>query len=99
MVKLQLELTDIDYEFLIREYLPKVQEKLELSGSPLSGLLSGGMAETLLLRSPDSVKDKLAAELINMNAVRLEEQLEGVAQRNGIPGKVRNLRATSSQEE
>ena len=97
MVKLELELTDIDYEYLIREYLPKVREKLQQSGSPLSGLLSGGMAETLLLMSPDSVKDKLAAELINMNAARLEEQLENVAQRNGIPGKVSNLKATSKE--
>ena len=75
MVKLELELTDIDYDCLIREYLPKVREKLQQGGSPLSMLLSGGMVETLLLRSPDSVKDKLAAELINLNAPRLEEQL------------------------
>ena len=98
MVKLELELTEIDYEFLIREYLPRVRERLEQSGSPLSGLLSGGgMAETLLLRSPESVKDRLAAELININAARLEEQLESVAERNGIPGKVCNLRATAGE--
>ena len=98
MVKLELELTDIDYEFLIREYLPKVREKMEQSGSLLSGLLSGGgMAETLLLRSPDSVKDKLVAELINMNAARLEQELESLARGNGIPGKVRNLRAKTTE--
>ena len=98
MVKLELELTDIDYEFLIREYLPRVRDKLQQSGSPLSGLLSGGgMAETLLLRAPDSMKDKLAAELINMNAAMLERQLEEVAQRNGIPGKVRNMHAAAKE--
>ena len=95
MVKLELELTEIDYDRLIRDYLPKVQEKLQQSGSPLAGMLSGGMAGSVLGLMPDSMKDKLAAELLNANAERLTAELEKVAERNGLPGRVRNLRATA----
>ena len=95
MVKLELELTDIDYNAFLQEFLPKVQEKLQQSGSPLAGMLSGGFAGGMLGLMPDSMKDKLAAELINASAPRLSEELEKMAARNGIPGKVRNLRATA----
>lgn len=96
MVKLELELTDIDYAYLIRTYLPKVRDRLQESGGPLAGLLrAGGMAETLLLRAPEEMKDKLAAELLNMNAPALEQQLEQLARENGIPGRVRGLHASA----
>ena len=98
MVKLELELTDIDYDYLIREYLPQVQERLQQSGSPLGSLLSGGFAGGMLNLMPNSMKDKLAAELINANAARLTEELEGIAARNGIPGRVRNFRASAREE-
>ena len=98
MVKLQLELTDIDYDALLRDYLPKIRDKLEQSGSPLAGMLSGGMAGTMLQLAPTSMKDRLAAEMLNMNAARLEQQLTEMAERNGIKGKVRNLKATAVNE-
>ncbi len=95
MVKLEMELTDIDYDYLIREYLPKIQEKMQQSGNPLGTMLSGGFAGGMLSLMSDSMKDKLAAELINSSAPRLSEELEKMAARNGIPGKVRNLRASA----
>lgn len=95
MVKLELELTDIDYDALINEYLPKFQDKLAESGSPLSSLLGGGLATTLLAHASTSMKDKMAAELINMNAPRLERKMEEMAAKNGLPGRVRNLKATA----
>ena len=95
MVKLEMELTDIDYDYLIREYLPKIQEKMQQSGNHLGTMLSGGFAGGMLNLMSDSMKDKLAAELINASSARLSEELEKMAARNGIPGKVRNLRATA----
>lgn len=98
MIKLELELTEIDYDALIRTYLPQVRDKLP-AGDPLSGLLgSGGMGETLLLRAPASMKEKMAVELINRNAPTLERQLEDLARRSGIPGKISGLRATSKEK-
>ena len=58
-------------------------------------MLSGGFAGGMLNLMPDSMKDKLAAELINASSARLSEELEKMAARNGIPGKVRNLRAAA----
>ena len=98
MVKLQLELTDIDYDALLRDYLPKIRDKLEQSGSPLAGMLSGGMAGTMLQLAPTSMKDRLAAEMLNMNAAKLEQQLTEMAARNGINGRVQNLKATAVNE-
>ena len=95
MVKLELELTDIDYDALLRDYLPKIKDKLEQSGSPLAGMLTGGMASTMLQLAPTSMKDRLAAEMLNMNAAKLEQQLAEMAARNGINGKVQNLKATA----
>ena len=92
MVKLEIELTDIDYDLLLNTYLPKMQEKLG-ENSPLTSL--GGLAGSLLGLAPDSMKDKMAAEVINANADKLSEKLEEMAAKNGISGKVRNLKATA----
>lgn len=92
MVKLEIELSDIDYDQLLNTYLPKMQEKLG-ENSPLSSL--GGLAGSLLGMAPDSMKDKLAAEAINANADKLSEKMEEMAAKNGIPGKVKTLRATA----
>lgn len=62
MIKLEMELSDIDYEVLVKEILPKVADRLKQNGSPLAPLLSGGMAANVLLRASDSVRDRMAAE-------------------------------------
>ena len=98
MVKLELELTDIDYDALLKDYLPRIKDKLEQSGSPLAGMLTGGMAGTMLQLAPTSMKDRLAAEMLNMNAAKLEQQLTEMAARNGINGHVRNLKAIAVNE-
>ena len=41
MIKLEMELSDIDYEVLVKEILPKVADRLKQNGSPLAPLLSG----------------------------------------------------------
>ena len=61
MIKLEMELSDIDYEVLVKEILPKVADRLKQNGSPLAPLLSGGMAANVLLRASDSVRDRMAA--------------------------------------
>lgn len=98
MVKLELEITDIDYDTLIREVLPRVADKLQENGGSLAGLVNNPMATTLLQMAPTGLKDKMVAELINAGASRLESALEETAARNGIPGKIRNLRATAAGE-
>ena len=94
MVKLEIELSDIDYDQLMNTFLPKMKEKLG-ENSPLSSLLGGGLAGSLLSMTGNSTKDKLAAEVINMNADKLGQKMEEMAAKNGIPGKVRSVRATA----
>lgn len=89
MIKLELELTEIDYNAL----LPMIRARLEQSGSPLAGLVSGGMGMI-----PDSMKDRLAAEMLNANASMLTGQLEAMAAQNGIRGKVRNFHASAGKD-
>ncbi|MBR3545067.1 MAG: hypothetical protein IKN76_03265 [Oscillospiraceae bacterium] len=94
MVKLELELSDIDYDQLLNTFLPKMQEKLG-PNSALSSLLGGGLAGSLMSMAGNSTKDKLAAQVINMNSETLGRKMEEMAAKNGIPGKVRNLKATA----
>ena len=98
MIKLEMELSDIDYEVLVKEILPKVADRLKQNGSPLAPLLSGGMAANVLLRASDSVRDRMAAEILNAAAPRLTGTLEKLAADNGIPCKVQGLRATAAQK-
>ena len=79
MIKLEMELSDIDYEVLVKEILPKVADRLKQNGSPLAPLLSGGMAANVLLRASDSVRDRMAAEILNAAAPRLTGTLEKLA--------------------
>ena len=95
MIKLEMELSDIDYEVLVKEILPKVADRLKQNGSPLA---SGGMAANVLLRASDSVRDRMAAEILNAAAPRLTGTLEKLAADNGIPCKVQGLRATAAQK-
>ena len=90
MIKLEMELSDIDYEVLVKEILPKVADRLKQNGSPLAPLLSGGMAA--------NVRDRMAAEILNAAAPRLTGTLEKLAANNGIPCKVQGLRATAAQK-
>ncbi len=98
MIKLEMELSDIDYEVLVKEILPKVADRLKQNGSPLAPLLSGGMAANVLLRASDSVRDRMAAEILNAAAPRLTGTLEKLAADNGSPCKVQGLRATAAQK-
>ena len=92
MVKLEILLSDIDYDQIMNSLLPKIQEELG-ADSPLSSL--GGMAGTLFSLAGSGMKDKMAAEVINMNADRLSTKMEEMAAKNGIPGKVKSLKATA----
>ena len=56
------------------------------------------MAANVLLHASDSVRDRMAAEILNAAAPRLTGTLEKLAADNGIPCKVRGLRASAAQK-
>ena len=48
MIKLELELSEVDFDALVDLYLPQIAEKFKKDGNPLGSLMSPGMAKTLL---------------------------------------------------
>ena len=89
MVKLELELTDIDYDTLLQEYLPRIKDKLEKSGSPLAGMLSGGMGLSLAPQDPGGdAATALVFMLNNLSGIdwSIRDVLKGSDTAKGIVG-------------
>ena len=88
MIRLELTLTDVDFDTLIELYLPQLAEKLRASGNPVGMLLSNGMspamAKTVLRTLSQEKKEQLCADLINGNSARIAELFESAAAQKGI---------------
>ena len=97
MIQLTINLSDLDYDSLLSQYLPQMTEKLRESGNPVAMLLSNGMpasmAQNIVRGLPQNVKDQLAADLLNTNAKKLMGKIEQTARANGVGVSVSNLRA------
>ena len=50
MIRLTIELEDVDFDVLIEHYLPVIGEHLRSSGNPLGALLSNCLLYTSLQR-------------------------------------------------
>ncbi|MGM9618693.1 MAG: hypothetical protein ACI3W8_02475 [Oscillospiraceae bacterium] len=87
MLKLELELSDIDYEALAERLLPLLGDKLPLGGA------SSAMAKAALSALPQQRKDRMAAELINGNAGSIAGAIQRAAAQNGVNCRVSGLRA------
>lgn len=88
MIKVEIELQDIDYDNLIEQFLPLMTEKLRQSNNPFSQLLGNGMppamAKMILKKLPQATKDQLTADLINSNKEKIAEFLKETAGQNNI---------------
>lgn len=100
MLKLEIEISELDYLALIQTALPLMQEHLRNSGNPLGMLLSNGMpasmAQRLLANVPQEQIDALVADMINGNSSKMTSKLEQEASKNGVAIKIASLRATSN---
>lgn len=98
MIRLTIELEDIDFDVLIEHYLPVIGSQLRANGNPLGSLLSNGasasVAKGMLRAMSPEKKEQLAAELINGNRQRLIDSLEKLAASHGFQAQVRSLQAT-----
>ena len=94
-MKLQIELSEIDYEALLTRFLPQVAEQMRTSGNPLSAALSMPPAlwKSVLRNLPQSRKDQMAAELLNANQKTLIELLEKLVREQGISAKIEKIQA------
>lgn len=97
MIQVTINLSDLDYDSLLSQYLPQLTDKLRESGNPVAMLLSNGMsasmAQSIVRGLPQNVKDQLAVDLLNANAKKLMQKIEQTAAEKGTHVSVSNLRA------
>lgn len=102
MIKLEIEIDDIDYGALAKELAPMAGDALRSSGNPLAALLQNGaagpLARAVLDRTPKSAKDKLAAELIESNSWKLITALEQAANRKGVRLRIGRIHAEPRED-
>lgn len=97
MIKVVIEIDDIDYNALIDRYLPLMTEKLRQTNNPIAMLLSNGMpaamAKNIVKGLPREKKERLTAELFNAYSSVLAGQLEELGRQNDVRFTVRSMRA------
>ncbi|SHI16446.1 hypothetical protein SAMN02745823_02931 [Sporobacter termitidis DSM 10068] len=97
MIKIEIELKDIDYDSLIEQFLPVMTERLRQSDNPVAMLLSNGMpasmAKMILKKLPPATKDQLTADLINTNKDQVVQLLKEAAQSQNIRLEISDLSA------
>lgn len=97
MIKVEVELNDIDFDRLIDQFLPVMIEKLRQSDNPASRLISKGMpapmAKMIIKKLPLATKEQMAADLINANKDKIAEILKQSAGQHNIRMNIGNIRA------
>lgn len=92
MVRITIDVDDLDYEALAERLLPLLGGAAEDEGGAVK-LLKGGAAKTMLHALPQARKDALAAELLNRNSVKLSEKAEEWARTQGVRVRIGRLTA------
>lgn len=82
MIKLEIDLEDIDYEAL-----------LSALGQNIGA--AAGVAPSLVKLLPPQKRDALAAEIVNKNSRNLSSKLEELAAGAGIKGKITRISASA----
>ena len=99
-MKLEIDISDIDYDGLIDQFLPVMLEKLRQSDNPASKLIAGGLpapvAKIMLKKLPLATKEQLTAELLNTNKEAISQFLKDTASQNNIRLTIGDIRATPS---
>lgn len=97
MLKLEIEINEVDYPSLITALLPYLGEHLRSGGNPLGMLLSNGMstgmAKNLISKIPPAQLDALIADTINANGGRMSLKAEEIARQRQINIKVSSVHA------
>lgn len=97
MLRLELELNELDYTALAEVMLPLMAEELKRQGNPMAALLSSSpeMAKKLLSHLTQSQMDNIAAQAINHNASMMARRAEEMAAEKGVHAWVVSVRATA----
>lgn len=99
MIKLEIDMDDLNYENLVDRYLPMVAEELRGSGNPGAMLFSDGlpacMAKKIIGGLPQDKKDALAADLLNAYSKELRDTAAAYAAQNGVDITILNIHASA----
>ncbi|MGE4484453.1 MAG: hypothetical protein AB7C97_04960 [Oscillospiraceae bacterium] len=98
MIRIEMEVEELDYNTLIDQYLPVMVEKLRQTNNPVAMLLSNGMpaamAKSILKSLPQEKKDELTADLINSYNTKIAEKAEDFAKQQNINVSIRQITAS-----
>jgi glutamate-1-semialdehyde aminotransferase len=88
MIKLELELSDLDFDALIDAYLPQIADQLQKAGHPIGAMLANGMpanmAKGMLQALSQEKKEQLAVSLLNSNKNKMIAAIENGSNQKGI---------------
>ena len=101
MIKLELDLQDVDFDALAQRFLPQVAEKLGQAGGAL-GVLGRNMPESMVLgivkRMSPAAKERMAVELIQSQKGLIAERLAAAAQSQGIRLTITGIAARTEEK-
>ena len=97
MIRIEMDVDELDYNALIDQFLPVMAEKLRQTNNPVAMLLSNGMpaamAKAVLKGLPQEKKDQLTADLINSYSTTIAEKAEDFAKQQNIKVSIRQITA------
>lgn len=100
MIKLELELSELDFNALIETYWPQIVDQLKKAGHPIGAMLANGMpisvAKGMLRALSQEKKEQLAVSLLNNNQKKLVSSIETAGAKKGISLHINNLSARSN---
>ena len=98
-MKIEIEVDDIDYDYLVDQFLPIMTDKLRESRNPVALLISNGMpsslAKTVLKGLSQDKKDEIVVEMINSNSKVIKEKVAEFASQNKVKLKVKSVYASA----
>jgi Rod binding domain-containing protein len=101
MIKLEINVSEVDYDKLVEQFLPMLIDNLRQSNNPAAALLSGGiplpLAKMIVKKMPEQTKEQLVAELLNTNKAEMIRLLEETAAANGYHFRVSDINAHVTQ--
>lgn len=97
MLKLEVEINEIDYNLLIEKYLPIFIESLQKNNMAISSFIPNGLSSSIIKNIVTKLnyeqKNKLVADLINSNSIKISEKITEIAQKNDIVLTIDSLKA------
>ena len=101
MIRLTIDIEDIDYESVVDMLQPEIEAQLTGPDAPawakmlrLGSANSADAVRKIMARMPDSALDSAAVKTINKNSTKAATTLEDMAASKGIVVRVGNVSAS-----